>query len=65
MLGGSPCPCAAKNYEEYARSCIHLAQQADTQELRDMLMRLARIWVRASLREEALRSCWPSGSAMM
>jgi hypothetical protein len=47
-------PCAAKNYEEYARLCIHLAQQADTQELHDILMRLARIWVRASHREENL-----------
>jgi hypothetical protein len=41
-------------YEEYARRCLWLSLGADA-ELRDMLLRLARIWIRASVRRAASR----------
>jgi hypothetical protein len=39
-------------HENHAWMCIWLSLQADP-ELRDMLIRLARIWIRADIREEA------------
>jgi hypothetical protein len=38
-------------YQEYARLCIWLSLQADAG-LRAMLLRLARTWIRAQLREQ-------------
>jgi hypothetical protein len=35
-----------------ARDCVRLAEQADTQELREKLLNLAREWMRAVIEEE-------------
>jgi hypothetical protein len=40
-----------QQYEDLARLCIWLSVQAEP-ELSEMLLRLARIWVRVGLREE-------------
>jgi hypothetical protein len=42
-----------KEFEEYARDCVRLAQQADTPELRDQLLAMAREWMEALMIEEA------------
>jgi len=42
----------AKKYHGYARECVRLAGQAQTPELRDQLIDLARIWMDAALIEE-------------
>jgi hypothetical protein len=39
------------HYQEFARVCIRLSLDADP-DLRDMLLRLARLWVRAALRKQ-------------
>jgi hypothetical protein len=41
-------------YEKFARTCIWLSLQADDSELRDMLMHLARIWIRAGLKKQTI-----------
>ena len=38
---------SAKEFEEFARDCGRLADQADTPELREKLLNLAREWMRA------------------
>ena len=38
---------SAKEFEEFARDCVRLAEQADTPELREKLLNLAREWMRA------------------
>jgi hypothetical protein len=43
------------NYQKYAWLCIWLSLEAEPS-LRDMLMRFARIWVRASIRNEGSQS---------
>jgi hypothetical protein len=35
---------AAKEFEEFARDCVRLAERADTPELRGKLLNLAREW---------------------
>jgi hypothetical protein len=45
---------SAKEFEEFARDCVRLAQQADTPELREKLFNLAREWMRAAMDDENL-----------
>ena len=42
----------AKKYRGYARECVRLAGHAETPELRDKVIDLARIWMDAALTEE-------------
>jgi hypothetical protein len=42
----------AKKYHGYARECVRLAGRAQTPELRDKLIELARVWMDAALTEE-------------
>ena len=42
----------AKKYHDYARECVRLAGLAETPELRDKLIDLARVWMDAALTEE-------------
>jgi hypothetical protein len=42
----------AKKYHDYARECVRLAVRAETPELRDKLIDLARVWMDAALTEE-------------
>ena len=42
----------AKKYHDYARECVRLAGRAETPELRDKLIDLARVWMDAALTEE-------------
>ena len=42
---------SAHEFEEFARDCVRLAEQADTQELREKLLNLAREWMRAVIEE--------------
>jgi hypothetical protein len=44
---------SCKEFEEYARDCVRLAQQADTPELRDQLLAMAREWMEALMKEDA------------
>ena len=37
----------AKEYEDFARDCVRLANQADSPELREKLLNLAREWMHA------------------
>ena len=37
----------AKEFEGFARDCVRLAERADTPELREKLLNLAREWMRA------------------
>jgi hypothetical protein len=43
---------AAKEFEAFARDCVQLAAQADTPELREKLLSMARDWMRAALEED-------------
>ena len=43
---------SARDFEEFARDCVRLGEQADTQELREKLLNLAREWMRAIIEEE-------------
>jgi hypothetical protein len=43
---------AAKEFEAFARDCVQLAAQADTPELRERLLSMARDWMRASMEED-------------
>jgi hypothetical protein len=36
-----------RKFEEFARDCVRLAEQADTPMLREKLLNLAREWMRA------------------
>ena len=45
---------SAKEFEEFARDCVRLAEQADTPELREKLLNLAREWMRAVMPDEDL-----------
>jgi hypothetical protein len=45
---------SAKEFEEFARDCVRLAERADTPELREKLLSLAREWMRAVIDEEDL-----------
>jgi hypothetical protein len=38
---------SAKEFEEFARDCVRLAEQADSPELREKLLNLAREWMHA------------------
>jgi hypothetical protein len=38
---------SAKEFEEFARDCVRLAEQADTPMLREKLLNLAREWMHA------------------
>lgn len=42
----------AKKYHGYARECVRLAGRAETPELRDRFIELARVWMDAALTEE-------------
>ena len=55
---------AAKEFEGFARDCVRLAERADTPELREKLLNLAREWMRAVMEAEdsdcaADRRPWP------
>jgi hypothetical protein len=39
-------------FEEYARDCVRLAEQADTPELREQLLAMAREWMEALMKED-------------
>ena len=43
---------AAKEFEAFARDCVQLAAQADTPELREKLLSMARDWMRAAMEED-------------
>ena len=43
---------AAKEFEGFARDCVRLAERADTPELREKLLDLAREWMRAVMDDE-------------
>jgi hypothetical protein len=43
---------SAKEFADFARDCVNLAQQADTPELRKKLLSLAREWRRAAMEEQ-------------
>jgi hypothetical protein len=43
---------AAKEFEAFARDCVQLAAQADTPELRERLLSMARDWMRAAIEED-------------
>ncbi len=45
-------PSEAETYWQYSRECTRQAVQAETPELRDQLLDLARVWTEAALREE-------------
>ena len=45
---------SAKEFEEFAQDCVRLAEQADTPELREKLLNLAREWMRAVMPHEDL-----------
>ena len=42
----------AKEFEGFARDCVRLAERADTPELREKLLNLAREWMRAVMEAE-------------
>jgi hypothetical protein len=44
----------AKKYHAYARECLKLAETADTPNIRQRLIELARHWMAAALNEEQL-----------
>jgi hypothetical protein len=43
---------SAKEFEEFARDCVRLAERADTPELREKLLNLAREWMQAVMEDE-------------
>ena len=45
-------PCEAEKYWQYSRECSQQAVEAETPELRDQLLDLARMWTEAALYEE-------------
>ena len=44
--------CEAEKYWQYSRECAKQALDAETPELRDQLLELARVWTEAGLCEE-------------
>jgi hypothetical protein len=46
---------AAKEFEAFARDCVQLAAQADTPELRERLLSMARDWMRAAMERTTRR----------
>ena len=42
----------AKDFEDYARDCVRLAEQVDSPELREKLLQQAREWMHAFIDEE-------------
>jgi DNA primase len=42
----------AKDFENYARDCVRLAEQMDSPELREKLLQQAREWMHAVIDEE-------------
>jgi hypothetical protein len=51
---------AAKEFEGFARDCVRLAERADTPELREKLLNLAREWMRAVMAEDSDCAAEPS-----
>ena len=47
---------AAKEFEGFARDCVRLAERADTPELREKLLNLAREWMHAVMDDEDAES---------
>src|SRR3954470_6196499 len=45
--GKNPMSKPAEDFEEFARDCVRLAEQADTPALREKLLGLAREWMQA------------------
>jgi hypothetical protein len=45
-------PSEAEKYWQYSRECTKQALEAETPELRDQLLGLARVWTEAALREQ-------------
>jgi hypothetical protein len=45
-------PCEGEKYWQYSRECTRQALEAETPELRDQLLELARMWTEAALCEE-------------
>jgi hypothetical protein len=43
---------ASKEFEAFARDCVQLAAQANTPELRERLLSMARDWMRAAMEED-------------
>jgi hypothetical protein len=43
---------SVKVFEDYARDCVNRAKQADSPELRDMLLDIAREWMQIATDEE-------------
>jgi hypothetical protein len=43
---------SAKEFEGFARDCVRLAERADTPELREKLLNLAREWMRAVMQAD-------------
>ena len=44
---------SAKEFETYARDCVHLAEQPDAPpELREQLLQMAREWMQAMMEAE-------------
>jgi hypothetical protein len=52
---------AAKEFEAFARDCVQLAARADTPELRERLLSMARDWMRAAMegRQGFGLASWP------
>ena len=52
-----------KEFEEFARDCVRLAEQADTPELREKLLNLAREWMRSVMTttEKGVAGCAARG----
>jgi len=46
-----------KEFEEFARDCVRLAEQADTPELREKLLNLAREWMRRAPEKDRRPLC--------
>jgi len=43
---------SAKDFEDYARECVHLAGVVQDQELREELFKMARKWMSAAMQAE-------------
>jgi hypothetical protein len=50
----------ARKYCDYARECVRLAGRAETSDLRDQLLDLARVWMDAAMTEDGLAGEKPS-----
>jgi alanine-alpha-ketoisovalerate/valine-pyruvate aminotransferase len=52
LIGGKSVMLAmAREYQEHARECVRMADQADSEETRNRLLELARAWMNAALIE--------------